>query len=553
MLIHLFIENFALIEKLDLQFNNGFTVITGETGAGKSVFLGALALVLGKRADTQDILNLNNKCIIEATFNIHNYQLNTFFKENDLDYDDNLIIRREITPNGKSRAFINDTPVSLNVLRILAEKLVDIHSQNKTITLNDVDIQLSVVDAYALHDDLLKQYRENFIKFKTLKTTLSQLENTNLKAKSEIDYIQFLYNELLKANLNDTEEQTKLENELAFLAHANDAKFTLEKILYELDESDENIIYKISSLISSLKNFANYHIGISSVLNRLDNIYIELKDITSDTNKILSNISSDPDKLNLLNERLELIYKLEKKHNVNTIKELINIMNNLKEKIEKINLYDEEISKLKTELQDLWEIIAQKAQEIHTNRHKVIPKIEQEVTLILNQLAIPNACFKIQHNTTNEYNINGKDEIQFLFSANKGIAPGEIAKIASGGELSRLMLAIKSIVAERKLIPTLFFDEIDVGVSGNVARKVGNIMKTMSENMQLIVITHLPQIASLANNHLKVYKTVSEKGNTITNIVYLNKDERVTEIARLLSGEKITNAAITTAKELLNF
>lgn len=550
MLLHLLVENYALIDKLDIDFSKGFTVITGETGAGKSILLGALALVLGKRADVSEISKNNNKCIVEATFSINNYNLESFFEENELDYDDNVIIRREITSNGKSRAFVNDTPIALNILKLLAEKLVDIHSQHRTITLNNADLQLSVVDSYAKIENILIDYRDCFYNFKSLNNKLQLLELENNKAKADIDYTQFLFDELNQVNLIDN-EQEELENELNTLTHADALKSVLGNAAFELYENDLSVVSKIYSLANSLKNISKFNTAIEDALIRLESTAIEIKDIVSEFNKILSVVTDDPERMQIVLDRLELIYKLQKKHNVNSVAELNNIKVNLNKKLLKVSFNDEEIENLKIQADNLWSEIKEIAKNIHLNRLKAIPEIENSITLMLKQLAMPHACFKIDIKQEDDYDINGNDKIKFLFSANKGINVGEISKIASGGELSRLMLAIKSMISEKTLIPTVIFDEIDTGVSGETAGRVGAIMKKMSEGMQLIAISHLPQIAALADNHLKVTKE-SKNENTFTTLFYLSQEDRINEIARLLSSEKITDAARLAAKELLH-
>jgi len=550
MLAHLQIENYALIEKLNLDFSPGFTVITGETGAGKSILLGALSLILGKRADTQVLFNNDKKCVVEGTFNIKDYGLKDFFTENELDYDDTLIIRREITSQGKSRAFVNDTPVSLNVLKFLAEKLVDIHSQHRTITLNDAGIQLSVVDCYALHESLLNEYHGIFLKFIKTKKELTQLEEDNAKAISDIDYSQFLYDELADAELV-ADEQANIESELELLANAGEIKNGLELTAYSIYESDESVVSKTSALITALKPLSSLHEDIKGILKRLESASVELKDIAYEASKVLAGITDNPGKLEELSLRLELLLRLQQKHRVNSVIELINIREKLKEKLEAIILKDEEISKLRLEADSLGGRISFMAEEISLKRKEVFPDIEKEITLILKQLAMPHAVFKIEcfEEAPGHY---GKDRIRFLFSANKGSEPDEISRVASGGELSRLMLAVKSMISGRTLIPTVFFDEIDSGVSGETAGRVGAIMVKMSSAMQLIAITHLPQIAGMAANHLKVMKAVAgEKTKTIINP--LSREERLDEIARLLSGEKVTDAAMMAARELLQF
>ncbi len=551
MLQSLSIKNYALIGQLNINFNQGFSTITGETGAGKSILLGAISLILGQRADTSILKNKDNKCIIEGVFDISNYNLTIFFDDNDLDFDKFTIIRREINPNGKSRAFINDTPVNVSILKDLGSKLVDIHSQHQNLILNDTQFQLLVVDIMAQHKDLLNEYKNDFKEYKKLKNELNNLIEKSEKAKQDLDYLQFQFNQLEEANLIDN-EQEELENELDTLTHAEEIKTNLSKVYHLLSgegETSINHINEAKTLLSQLNNFFSKSVDLTK---RVESVLIELNDISNETEIISNDVEYNPDKINNFKERLDLIYSLQQKHRVSTINELIEIKDNLQNQINEISSYDSEISELTIGLNKKHDVLIKKADKISIQRKKVIPEIEKKIVAILQSLGMPNAAFKILQTKAEQLSVNGFDTVTFLFSANKKVEMQSISKVASGGELSRLMLSIKSLISKSIALPTIIFDEIDIGVAGEIADKMGNIMLNMSKNMQVISITHLPQIASKGQYHYTVYK-YDDNDTTTTDIKLLNDDERIVEIAKMLSGESVTDAAFENAKDLLRF
>ncbi len=549
MLLHLSIENYALIQKLELDFYEGFSVITGETGAGKSILLGALSLILGKRADSQILLDKSKKCIIEGTFKIKDYGLNDFFQKNQLDYDDISILRREINKNGKSRAFINDTPVNLNILKELGDKLVDIHSQNKTITLNDSDFQLAVIDNYAGHSDIIKKYKSEYSNFINLDAQLSKLIEKEDKYQADKDYYKFLFDELNKAELKQG-EQEELEKKLEILNNAEKIKTNLFKASYYLNSSDNNLLTQLVEVNSLISEISNYYPEIKEINDRLDSNIIDIKDISNDIERIEQKLVYDSKQVEKLNDRLDVIYHLQQKHRVSSIDDLIKIKNSLSDKLNNISSLKENINKLKLEISDKKLILSELANSISKNRKKSIPQIEKELLKIFSNLAMQNAQFKVEQTQLSNFTKDGIDRVRFLFNANRGGEKREISKIASGGELSRLMLSIKSLISQKNLLPTIIFDEIDMGVSGDIAAKVGDIMKKMSSSMQVIAITHLPQIAGKGDTHYLAFK-VFEKNHTKSIIKKLNEKERINEIAKMLSSSKISSAAHQTAKELL--
>ncbi|MFY9309030.1 MAG: DNA repair protein RecN [Bacteroidia bacterium] len=549
MLQHLSIQNYALIDKLDVDFSNGLTIITGETGAGKSILLGALGLIAGNRADTQALQDKAKKCIVEASFNIKEYALKDFFWANELDYEVVTSIRREITPEGKSRAFINDTPVTLAQLKGLAERLVDIHSQHQTLTINGSEFQLSVVDAYASHADALNEYSTQYKQYKVLEKALNELVNKEAQAKKDLDYFQFQFNELEEAGLKSGEQQD-MEQELETLNNAEDIKLNLSKAAAGLNGGEQNLISSLNEIKALLTNIAKFKPEINDLSTRLSSAYIELKDISNELESIEQDIVYDPKRIETLNEQLDAIYRLQQKHQVKTVEELIAIKDELSGKLLEFSSLEHEIEKTKKELDTIQKSLAALAKKIAGNRKKEIPKIEKEIASLLSSLSMPNAQLKVEHTETGILGPHGTDKVNFLFSANKGSDFKELNKVASGGELSRLMLSIKSLIAQLTALPTIIFDEIDTGVSGDVADKVGSIMNVMAKAMQVITITHLPQIASKGGSHLFVYK--EDKNNkTYSNIKRLNADERVQEIAKMLSTGTPTAAAISNAKELL--
>lgn len=550
MLTHLSVQNYALIDKLDVDFSTGLTIITGETGAGKSILLGALGLIAGSRADTQSLQDKTKKCIIEASFLVDSYSLKDFFTENELDYEATSTIRREINPEGKSRAFINDTPVTLNQLKELGERLIDIHSQHQTLSLNGTEFQLSVVDAFAGHDSLLEEYKQDYKNYKALEKQLNDLMEREAQAKKDLDYFQFQFNELEDAGLK-AGEQTEMEQELETLNNAEDIKSALSKAAFGLNGGEQNLLSSLNEIRVLLQTMAKFKPEIAELNTRINSTYIELKDISNELETIEQAVVYDPKQIELLNHKLDAIYRLQQKHQVKTIEALIAIKDELSNKLLDFSSMEAEIDKLKSALDKLNKTLATKANSLSEKRKKVIPKIEKEIASLLQSLSMPNAQLKVEQTATGTYTINGTDKINFLFSANKGSDFKELNKVASGGELSRLMLSIKSLIAKLTALPTIIFDEIDTGVSGDVADKVGIIMNTMAANMQVITITHLPQIASKGSSHLFVYK--EDKNNkTFSNIKKLNAEERIQEIAKMLSTGTPTAAAISNAKELLN-
>lgn len=549
MLNHLSVQNYALIDQLEADFPNGLTIITGETGAGKSILLGALGLITGARADTQALQDKSKKCIIEAVFTISGYALQPFFKENELDYEAQTTIRREINPEGKSRAFINDTPVTLNQLKELGERLIDIHSQHQTLSLNGADFQLSVVDAFAKNEKALEDYRADYRRYKTLEKELTELIEREAQARKELDYLQFQFNELEDAQLK-AGEQTEMEQELETLNNAEDIKSNLSKAAFALNGGDQNLLSSLGEIRTMLNGMAKFKPEIAELGSRISSSYIELKDITAELESLEQDIVYDPKRIEALNERLDELYRLQQKHQVKTAEELIAIKDGLSNRLLDFSSLETSIEKAKTQLGTLQKVLSEKAKAISESRKRSVPKIEKEIASLLASLSMPNAKLQVSQTTLDTFTLSGTDRITFLFSANKGSDFKELNKVASGGELSRLMLSIKSLMAQLAALPTIIFDEIDTGVSGDVADKVGMIMNQMAASMQVITITHLPQIASKGQSHLFVYK--EDKNNkTYSNIKKLTADERIREIAKMLSTGTPTAAAISNAKELL--
>jgi DNA repair protein RecN (Recombination protein N) len=551
MLSRLSIRNYALIDNLDISFSEKLNILTGETGAGKSIILGALSLILGQRIESRYFFNQQKKCVIEGFFKIEEYHLNDFLSENDLDYEAETVLRREISADGKSRAFINDTPVNLATLKQLGEQLIDIHSQHATLEINDENFQLLVVDTLAGHMHLLEQYRQTYKTHKHLRTKLNTLITESQKAKNDSDYYQFQFDELDNANLL-ANEQEPLEQELNALTHAEEIKKSLLDANYLLSDNEQSAILLLKEAINLLQQTAEYNSEAIGLTERLKSCLIEIKDISSEAEKIEQQTQVNELRSAEISERLSTIYSLQKKHRVATAEELIAIRNDFAEKINSILFTDEEISKLQSEIKDLENELTILSENLNASRNEEIPDIEKKVCEILTEVGMPNAILKIENILLPEeqFNPDGRNLVRFMFSANKGQEPAPMNKIASGGELSRLMLSIKSLISRHTALPTIIFDEIDSGVSGEVALKVGIIMEKLAESMQVITITHLPQIASKGNAHYKVYK--DEKGErTLTNISLLDRDERIKEIATMLSGEKPGEFALQNARELL--
>jgi len=551
MLKRLAIRNYALIDNLDISFSNELNIMTGETGAGKSIILGALSLILGQRAEGKYFFNQQKKCVIEGTFEVNEFQLDDFFTENDLDYDKETVLRREISSDGKTRAFINDTPVNLALLKKLGEKLIDVHSQHATLEINNEEFQLLIIDIVAGNEDFLKHYRNTYRSYRKTQSHLKELISLAEQNKAELDYFQFQFDELEKAGLASG-EQEELEQEQSELTHAEEIKRSLLISIGILNENEPSAAAQIKEALISLANAEKYKPEIGKITERLNSTLIEIKDLISELEDIEQRSLINESRLELINERLDLLYSLQKKHRVNSDSELITIRDQFSIKISSILFADEDIEKLKAESDKLHKETLDLADQISKRRTDCIPNVETQVIQTLSEIGMPNAVLQIFNDTLpdGKFDTNGNNQIRFLFSANKGQTPLPMNKVASGGELSRLMLAIKSLVAVHTALPTIIFDEIDTGISGEVALRVGNIMEKLSKNMQVIAITHLPQIASKGNTHFCVYKD-EENDITHTNIRELNKEERVLELAKMLSGNNPGESAIQNARELL--
>ena len=549
MISHISIQNYALIQSLEIDFSRGLSVITGETGAGKSILLGAINLILGKRADTKVLFDKTKKCIVEGTFDIKNYHLSGFFEKYDLDYDNRTFLRREITPYGKSRAFINDTPVNLNILKELGDRLIDIHSQHQTLTLNDTNFRLAVIDSFAGITSIVDKYKSDFISYQKLRSELEKLIEEEKRTKAEQDYFRFLFDELENAELLEG-EQVKLEQELEIIEHAEDIKSNLYSALSTLENEETGTLASLSAVAGNLSKIENYSDKLSETSKRLESAYIELRDIAGEIGNLEQQVSYNPDRAEEVSSRLNELYRLEQKHGVKTIEELMDIHNELSGKLLGITSLEEKIKKLTSELETIKSDILQQADKISAERMSVFNEFENEIKNTLSKLGMPDAEFKIEREKLNNLSSDGVDLIRFLFNANRGGELQDLSKVASGGELSRLMLAVKSLISQKNLLPTVIFDEIDIGVSGNIAGKMGNILLKLSKAMQVIAITHLPQIAGKGSTHYIVYKEV--KGDmTKTVINRLNENDRIIEIAKMLSGQDVTNASVETAKQLL--
>jgi DNA repair protein RecN (Recombination protein N) len=550
MLTQLSIKNFALIEQLEMNFSNKLSIITGETGAGKSILLGALGLVLGKRADLTSLKDKEQKCVIEAQFQISKYNLKDFFSQNDLDYEDVTIIRREILPSGKSRAFVNDSPVNLNELQELGDFLIDIHSQHQTRELSEEEYQIQILDAIAGNAEIVTEYKASLSEYKAAKSQLKKMISEKESLSKEQDYNSFLLEELLTANLKPG-EQSELESIFEKLNNVEFIKEALDKSLAISNEEQIGILQNLKEVKSTLQKIAGLSTEFNELSERISSVVIEFDDISGELAKESEKLVNDPEQLELINQKLQLIYSLQKKHQVATIEELLEIQNDLDSKVVLADDLDSAINKLENELLLKIGVLDKLAATISANRKTAVPVLTERITSILTQLGMPNARFQFEIKATETYNLFGKDEIQLLFSANKGTDFGLLKKVASGGELSRIMLAVKAILADYSKLPTIIFDEIDTGVSGEIAHKMGDIMKGMSGEMQVFAITHLPQIAAKGQQHYKVFKSVQGE-STISELKLLSNDERITEIAEMLSGKDISDSALNHAKALLN-
>jgi len=551
MLKSLHISNYALISELFIDFESGFSVITGETGAGKSIILGALSLILGQRADSKSIKIDADKCIIEAEFDISGYtHLDDFFQQNDLDKDGNLcLIRRELTSAGKSRAFINDTPVGLNTIRDLSNQLIDIHSQHENLLLSNVGYQLDVVDTIAQNATVSTDYKQCYAQWRMLTAELKQLQKTAEKQASDVDYIQFQYQQLSDANLVET-EQDELEMELETLSHSEEIKSELIKSSQLL--ADENMSLQLmKESLNSLSHVKSYIPDGENWYERMQSAFIELKDISAEISSFEERVEFNPERLAFVENRLNELFSLEKKYKVLTVPELISLCDYFKSQLEKIDSFDDEIQALKSKIEQELIRLQQLSKELTDSRRKACQPIELYLVEQLTKLGMPNIQFQVSVSELADFTESGKDEVQFLFSANKNRPVQPVTQIASGGEVSRLMLTIKSLVAHKADLPTIIFDEIDTGVSGEIAHRMGEIMQTMSAEMQVITITHLPQIAAKGKQHYRVFK--DETGSqTQTHIERLSVENRLTELAQMLSGKNITEAALRNAEEMLS-
>ena len=550
MLKQLYIKNFTLIDELDIQLFPGFSVITGETGAGKSIILGALSLLLGQRADSKSIKSGCDRCIIEAHFDLSRYQLESLFADNDIDYDnEDCIFRRELTSTGKSRSFINDTPVSLAVMKSIGQQLVDIHSQHQNLLLQEEDFQLNVVDIIAQDGKQLSDYQQAFKDYQTARKAVVRMQEELAKAAENEDFMRFQYNELQEANL-EPGQQEELEQESETLSHVEDIKEALFNAEGILSGEEANLVESLREVSRTLSGIKGVFADVAEVTERIDSCYIELKDIAAEVSQLSSHVDYDPKRLDFINDQLGIIYSLEKKHRVETVEELITLRNQLKEQLSHLDNSSEEMDILRQQEKAAREKALKKASELNALRLKAAQKVEKEMKSRLVPLGIPNIRFVVDITQT-EMTDKGTDKVAFLFSANTSTAMQPVAQIASGGEIARVMLSLKAMISGTVKLPTIIFDEIDTGVSGRVAEMMAKIMQEMGQtDRQVISITHLPQIAALGRHHYKVFKEETKEG-TKSRMSLLSDEERIQEIAQMLSGSDVTTAAINNAKELL--
>ncbi|MGA1977805.1 MAG: DNA repair protein RecN [Bacteroidales bacterium] len=549
MLVKLYVRNYALIKDLDVQFEEGLTIITGETGAGKTILLGAMSLILGSRADTSVLLEKDEKCVVEGTFRIDNYELAEFFASNELDYEPVTILRREINPAGKSRAFINDTPVTINLLKELGDRLIDIHSQHQTLMLHDNMFQLNVIDSFAGTSKLKDEYMLAYLNFRKLEREFSELKEKAERNKADLEYYQFQLVQLEDARLNEG-EQEDLEKEQDMLNHAEEIKLGLSSAYNNFSSDTSSVLILLKEARNSLSKISGFLAHGDELIRRTDSAYIELNDVAGEIEKLIATVDADPHRLAQVNDRLDTLYSLIQKHRVGNVSELIRKREEVRSLVKTIVTGDERMTDLEGLLKKENQTLENLAGGISGKRKNVVPDVEKKISDMLKQLGMPNARFRISLTRQKNFTPSGYDHADFLFSANKQVEPEDLAKIASGGELSRVMLSLKSLLTKNTNLPTIIFDEIDSGVSGEVADKVGQILAGMGKYMQVINITHLPQVASRGTKHYHVYK--DDTGNsTITRIKLLSENERIIELARLLSGSEITETAIKNARELL--
>lgn len=550
MLKSLQISNYALIDKLEIAFDKGLTIITGETGAGKSIIIGALSLLMGQRADINTIRNKEKKCSIEGIFDVSKYNLQDFFKQYDIDYFDQTILRREISAEGRSRAFINDSPVNLNTLKKLSDFLIDIHSQHDTLLINRPNYQIDALDSFSKNMNLLKEYKKNYEQYKKHLRILDELTEKAEKEKQKFEYFQFQFNQLEEAKLVDGEEE-ELEEEQKQLSHIEEIKQNLSKLTFLLDNDENSVLSMLKESSNIMQNISQFFPKASEFFERIENARFDLQDIANESQILENNLDFDPNRFDFVNSRLNTIYELERKFNLNSVKQLIELKDEFASKIQEIESFDQEIEKLKQIIEQLKQKLNKLSSDIHKKRTEAKPVFEQKIIEIVKELGIKNAVFVVEITKTEDFMPNGKDKVNFLFSANKNTEPSLISKIASGGELSRLMLALKYIISQSKTLPTIIFDEIGTGISGEIADKMGKMLRQMAKNIQLINITHLPQVAAKGDHHFFVYKQDTE-ADTITNIKKLNKTERIQEIAKMLSGSNVSKTSLKAAEELLN-
>tara|TARA_B100000780_G_scaffold58046_1_gene36890 strand:- start:1024 stop:2676 length:1653 start_codon:yes stop_codon:yes gene_type:complete len=550
LLTKIFIKNFALIDELEINFSNGFSTITGDTGSGKSILLSALSLVIGKRADHKILKNNNIKCIIEAEFCLKKINIKKVFDQNNIDYFDQTILRREILPNGKSRSFINDTPTNLDLMKLIGEKLIDIHTQHESLMLSNDNFFFSLIDNLSQQNNIVKNFSENLYFYKEQCLELEKLDRLNISLKNDNDYNTYVLNELLDAKLV-LGEQEELESNLLMLKNSEQIRNSLSRIdslLYTDENSIENKITTLNSILNSISKFSDNYLEIK---NRIESVLIELDDIKNELNSPLTNLDNDSFELDKLENRLSVIFNLQKKHAVNSIKELISKTNKLKLQLLKNDSVEIDIENLKKEVSLKESLLDELSLKISNSRKKILPKLKSDLESVLSNLGMKNASFNFNIYDSTNYNRFGKNSIEVMFSSNKGVKHASLFKVASGGELSRILLSIKSVLSSHSKMPTMIFDEIDTGISGEMANAMANIMLKMSKNMQIIAITHLPQIAAKGNHHFNVYKN-DNFGVINTKIKKLNSEDRIDEIAKMLSGDVMSDSALVHARELLN-
>lgn len=542
------IKNYALIQELEMSPSPNLNIITGETGAGKSIMLGAVGLLLGKRADTKVLLDENQKCIVEGIFDVSSYALQKTFEEEDLDYDIECVIRREISPAGKSRAFVNDTPTNLSALKAIGEKLMDVHSQHESLQLGNNTYQLNALDAFASHPELISSYTVSFLNYSQARKDLSKLESLASQSAEDADYKQFLLNELQEAQLDEL-NQEELENELEILENAEDIKLKLSQAIHMLDESEVAIIQQLNEAKSLINTVASFSKDLGELGNRLESTSIELADVSGEMQRVQDTVEHDPEKIQELKDRIDLLFRLQKKHSVLTVAKLIEIRNDLDKSLSQVANLDVDISKAKKELDKTEKNMLQHAEKLTESRKLFALNFADEIEKIIHQIGIDNGTIEIKINPIDP-STNGLDQVEMHFSANKGIKPQELKEVASGGEFSRLIFAVKYLIADKTAMPTIIFDEIDTGVSGEVAIQMIRMMKDMSKNHQVISISHLPQFAAGGDAHYYVYKDHSSD-RSVSRIKRLADQDRITEIAKMIGGENPGASAVESAKELL--